>query len=159
MAHMKDKQNTIDQIREFNRFYTVLLGFLNRNYLDSGYSITETRILFELKQNPQMSANQLIELLHLDKSYISRLIRNFEQKEIVTRQTSLDDGRARIIQLTPKGQREADRLINITDLEISKLIEPLRPETRGSLCEAMETIIRIFRSHTTLQEVKHGSQD
>ena len=79
---MEDKERVITQIREFNRFYTVLLEFLNRNYLDSGYSITETRILFELKQNCQMSANRLIEMLHLDKSYISRLIRNFEHEKI-----------------------------------------------------------------------------
>lgn len=156
---MDDKKKTVDQIREFNRFYTVLLGFLNRNYLDSGYSITETRILFELKQNPQMSANQLIDLLHLDKSYISRLIRNFEQKGIVTRETSLHDGRARIIHLTSKGQSEANRLIDITDRKISKLIEPLHPEACGSLCEAMETIIGAFRSHANLQEGNYGGQD
>ena len=46
---MTNKQETINQIREFNRFYTVLFGFLNRNYLDSNYSVTETRILFELR--------------------------------------------------------------------------------------------------------------
>ena len=66
---MDNRKETIDQIREFNRFYTVLLGFLNRNYLNTEYSVTETRILFELKQNRQMMANDLTDILHLDKSY------------------------------------------------------------------------------------------
>lgn len=141
---MEEKKAAIDQIREFNRFYTVLLGFLNRNYLDSGYSVTETRILFELKQNGQMSANQIIELLHLDKGYISRLIRNFEQKDMVTRQTNTDDRRALMIQLTPKGQAETDRLIAVTNQEIYRLIENFNPETCKDLCKSMKNIISIF---------------
>lgn len=152
---MEDKERVITQIREFNRFYTVLLEFLNRNYLDSGYSITETRILFELKQNCQMSANRLIEMLHLDKSYISRLIRNFEQKGLLTRHTSSDDRRALLIRLTPKGQRETDRLIEMTNQKISALIEPLSAESCGRLCAAMETIIASFHDPTNLQEGNH----
>lgn len=155
---MEPKIETINQIREFNRFYTVLLGFLNRNYLDSGYSVTETRILFELKQNSRMSANQLIELLHLDKSYISRLIRNFEQKGIITRYTSSDDRRALIIQLTSKGQAEVNRLIAITNEKIDQLIEPLDSEAREHLCEAMSTIINIFQNHTNWQEKRHENK-
>lgn len=138
---MEDRTKTINQIREFNRFYTVLSGFLNRNYLDSGYSVTETRILFELKQQEQMSANQLIEMLQLDKSYISRLIRNFEQKGLITRQISSVDRRALNIRLTAEGENETSRLIDITNRKISELIEPLDAEACSRLCRAMETII------------------
>lgn len=142
---MENKQETIDQIRAFNRFYTVLLGFLNRDYLDSGYSVTETRILFELKQNVQMSANQILDMLHLDKSYISRLIRSFEQKGLLTRQTSREDGRARIITLTPKGAAEAERLITLTNRKIYALVEPLDADACSSLCQAMATIAESFQ--------------
>lgn len=147
---MGNRQETIDQIREFNRFYTVLLGFLNRNYLDSGYSVTETRILFELDQNRQMNANRLIDMLHLDKGYISRLIRSFEQKGLVTRTTSPDDRRSLIIQLTPKGLSETERLIDITDREIDALIGQFDPETCGQLCRSMKRIIDIFSEKNNL---------
>ncbi len=149
---MEDRWEIINQIREFNRFYTVLLGFLNRNYLDSGYSVTETRILFELKENSQISANRLIEMLHLDKSYISRLIRNFEQKDIITRKTALDDRRTLMIQLTSKGQVEAEKLIDITNNEIYKLIEQLNSETCNDLCESMKKIIDILSNSNNSQE-------
>lgn len=135
---MKDKESTITQIREFNRFYTVLLGFLNRNYLNSGYSVTETRILFELRQNGQMSASQLIDMLHLDKSYISRLIRNFEQKSLITRTTAPDDKRSLMIQLTSEGLTETEKLITITNNEIAQLIAPFDPEICSELCISMK---------------------
>lgn len=154
---MENKQEAINQIREFNRFYTVLLGFLNRNYLDSGYSVTETRILFELRENGQISANQLIEILHLDKSYISRLIRNFEKKELIIRKTSSDDRRALIIQLTHKGLQETEKLIAITNHEIFKLIEPFSLETCSDLCKAMRKIINTFSDNNNLQEEYHDN--
>ena len=154
---MTNKQETINQIREFNRFYTVLIGFLNRNYLDSNYSVTETRILFELRQNEQLNANKLIDLLHLDKSYISRIIRNFEKAELITRTPSLDDKRALIIQLTNKGLEETEKLINITNLEIFKLVEPFNSETCNDLCNAMKKIINIFTNDNDLQEEYHGN--
>ena len=34
---MQEKLDAIEQIRKFNRFYTPLIGILDRNYLDSGY--------------------------------------------------------------------------------------------------------------------------
>lgn len=154
---MTNKQETINQIREFNRFYTVLFGFLNRNYLDSNYSVTETRILFELRQNEQLNANKLIDLLHLDKSYISRIIRNFEKAELITRTPSLDDKRALIIQLTNKGLEETEKLINITNLEIFKLVEPFNSETCNDLCNVMKKIINIFTNDNDLQEEYHGN--
>lgn len=141
---MNEKQDTVRQIRDFNRFYTVLLGFLNRNYLDSGYSVTETRILFELKQNKQISANHLIDMLHLDKSYISRLIRGFEQKGFITRTAAPDDKRTLIIRLTSEGLKETERLIEITNQEIYKLVEPFPSETCEELCNSMKNIIHIF---------------
>lgn len=152
---MNGQQPYIDRIREFNRFYTVLLGFLNRDYLDSGFSITETRILFEVKQHGQISANRLTEMLQLDKSYVSRLIRGFEQKALITRRPSSDDKRMRVIQLTPKGQREAERLIGITNGKIYELIKPLDPATRGRLCGAMETIIDSLQNIGDPQEKRH----
>lgn len=156
---MEEKKWIIDQIREFNRFYTVLLGFLNRDYLDSGYSVTEMRILFELKQNRRISANRLTEMLHLDKSYISRLIRSFEQKGLLVRHTSSDDGRALIIRLTPKGESETDSLIDITNHKIYELVSPLTPETCKNLSHAMKTIIESFYDNTDLQEGNYGIKE
>ena len=40
-------------VREFNRAYTNLLGLLRGGYLDTPYTLTEARVLFELGQrNP-----------------------------------------------------------------------------------------------------------
>lgn len=39
---MEIYSKTVNEIRKFNRFYTVTMGFLNSGYLDSDYSMAET---------------------------------------------------------------------------------------------------------------------
>lgn len=139
-----EKQEAVSQIREFNRFYTVVLGFLNRNYLDSGYSVTETRMLFELRQREALSANRLIEMLQLDKSYVSRLVHGFEKRGLIIRKVDAADRRSFVIRLTEQGKEETDRLIQLTNREIGGLIEPLRESDRERLCGSMGTIMGLL---------------
>ncbi|HIY01047.1 MAG TPA: MarR family winged helix-turn-helix transcriptional regulator [Candidatus Blautia faecipullorum] len=105
-----------------------------------------------------MRANDLTEILHLDKSYISRLIRNFGQKEMITREVSKADKRNLIIKLTPKGEKETDRLIRITNQEILKLIENFTPVTCEDLCKSMKRIIDIFSKTNYSQEEENHEQ-
>lgn len=65
---------------------------------DSEYSVTETKILFEQKENGPTSANRLIDSLHLDKNYISSSIRNFKKAVLITGTPYSDDKHALIIQ-------------------------------------------------------------
>lgn len=70
----------ITEIRGFNRFYTSILGLLDQHILDSGYSLTEARVLFEISKTECCTANQLCSILDIDRSYMSRIIRKFEEK-------------------------------------------------------------------------------
>ncbi len=38
----------IDAARDFNRFYTNFLGVLNKAYLDTPFTLTDARVLFEI---------------------------------------------------------------------------------------------------------------
>ena len=63
---MNGYDKTINEIRKFNRFYTVSMGFLDSAYLDTEYSIAETRILFELKSYDKCIQSELAKVLHID---------------------------------------------------------------------------------------------
>ena len=41
------RNDIITEIRGFNRFYTNILGLLDQHIIDSGYSLTEARILYK----------------------------------------------------------------------------------------------------------------
>lgn len=135
-----DKNKVVDCIRQFNRDYTVLLGFLNQNYLGTNYSVTETRVMFEIFNQHGISAKDLCMQLQLDKSYMSRIVRNFEKKDIIYRKVSEEDKRANHIYLTEKGRSEVKKLIATTNTEIEKLIEKLDEKDCEEICDAMSLI-------------------
>lgn len=137
---MKDKDNVVARIREFNRFYTTLIGVLNKKFLGSDYSLTETRILFELNSNNDCKANDLVNSLHIDKSYMSRIMKSFEKKGLIEKQGAVDDKRANIITLTEYGKTVIGDLIAATDKQISELISSLTEEECYGVVSAMDDI-------------------
>ena len=139
---MKATQATIDSMQNFNRFYTVRLGFLNQNYLGTGYSVTEMRILFEISESAAVTARYLCDLLRLDKSYISRIIRSMEQRGLVYREVSAADRRALELRLTALGKQEIDRLNAATAMNIETMLDPFDEAEQQMLCDAMTCIMK-----------------
>ncbi|MHA2170041.1 MAG: bifunctional helix-turn-helix transcriptional regulator/GNAT family N-acetyltransferase [Candidatus Kariarchaeaceae archaeon] len=138
---MEDKAK---RIRHFNRFYTRKIGVLREGLLHSQYSLTESRILFELAYGKELTASDLSRELGLDPGYLSRILSNFETLGLITRTRSAKDDRARIIQLTNKGKQEFDVLDMRSREEILELLNNLTNENQDKLLKSMETIEEIL---------------
>src|SRR5215469_4089322 len=91
-------------VREFNRFYTGVIGLLREGLLDTPYSLTEARVLFELARQDAVEVAQLRRLLDIDAGYLSRLLARFEADALVSRTRSATDGRRQVIGLTGTGR-------------------------------------------------------
>ena len=143
-GNMSENEKTINEIRKFNRFYTVSMGFLNSAYLDTEYSIVEMRILFEIKIREKCIQSDIAKLLHIDKSYLSRLIKRFYKSGLIEKDKSDEDKRVTYIALTPKGIEEAERLIYITNNQIRTKISGLSSAECNKLCDALNAVISIL---------------
>jgi DNA-binding MarR family transcriptional regulator len=92
------------EIRAFNRWYTFLIGLLDRYYLNSGYSLTEVRVLYEIHHaEGGITAHALTALLGLDKGYLSRMLRQFEKDKLLDKKRSGTDMRSFYLRLSKKG--------------------------------------------------------
>ena len=80
------KADHIANIRSFNRFYTRVLGLLDKYILNSQYTLSEVRILYELATHENLTASDLIETLHIDKGYLSRIILDLRIKKTCSKQ-------------------------------------------------------------------------
>lgn len=94
----------VHDIRAFNRFYTNVIGLLDQYILNSKYSLPEVRILYELYHTEGLTASEIITSLNIDKGYLSRLIRQFEKKKLVSKKSSAKDGRFSHLYLTAAGR-------------------------------------------------------
>jgi len=80
-------------VRAFNRFYTNMIGLLRGKYLDTPYSLTEARLLFELGQREASEVTDLRRVVDIDPGYLSRILSRFTSDGLITRQRSAADGR------------------------------------------------------------------
>ena len=85
--------DAVAAVRRFNRFYTRQIGVLRKTYLDSPYSLGEMRVLYELAHGDQLTASDIGRALDLDAGYLSRLLRNFEKRGLISRTPSAQDAR------------------------------------------------------------------
>lgn len=135
----------VTEIRGFNRFYTNILGLLDQHIIDSGYSLTEARILFEISKTETCTANQLCSVLDIDRSYMSKIINKFEKKELISRQVSNTDNRNIEIHMTEEGMAVFHDLNNRANKQIEDLISKLESED----CEKLINSIRIIKKYFT----------
>ncbi|MGY1465289.1 MarR family winged helix-turn-helix transcriptional regulator (plasmid) [Bacillus toyonensis] len=119
-----DKKIIYD-IRQFNRFYTMVLGLFNNQILDTDYSLTETRILFEISERTECIANNLVQELNIDRSYMSRILRRFEKEGLIEKRSSIKDSRKNFLFLTKKGEELLDIIHIQSDEQINQLFNGL----------------------------------
>ena len=93
---MKNDNEIIKQIRQFNRFYTNIIGVVDKHILNSEYTLTEGRILYEIYFTKDCSAKKIKSHLNIDWGHLSRIISSFVKKSLVTKMTSSEDKRITI---------------------------------------------------------------
>ncbi|MEO8404978.1 MAG: MarR family winged helix-turn-helix transcriptional regulator [Chitinophagaceae bacterium] len=115
------KKDTVEKIRQFNRFYTKIIGVTNNHILESQYSLSEVRVMYEIHHYPAITARQIMQMVQVDEGYLSRLIAKLVKQKIISKIKSTDDSRASSLTLTKKGtdiflnlsQRSSDAVVGI----------------------------------------------
>jgi len=135
---------TISDIRAFNRFYTRFVGALDRHHLHSGLSLAEVRVLYELSNEPGLSASTIIDSLGLDAGYLSRMVKKFEARGLLGRRKSGDDARSASLSLTAAGRILFDELDERAAEHVGEAIAPLGERERVRLTAAMGVVTHLL---------------
>ena len=133
-------ERDVAAMRRFNRFYTQKIGVLSEGLLNSRFTLTEARLLYELAHRDNPTATELGRDLGLDAGYLSRILAGFEKKKLLKRTPSATDGRRYHLALTEKGRKAFAPLDEASRAEIAALLEPMRAGDRENLAKAMATI-------------------
>jgi DNA-binding MarR family transcriptional regulator len=93
-----------------------------------------------------MTATELCDVLILEKSSVSRMVRKLVRAGEVAEGASSQDGRAKALSLTPRGLASLNRIDDFAQRQVADALERMGPETRRGLAESLATYARALQA-------------
>ncbi|ARC92398.1 MarR family transcriptional regulator [Vibrio coralliilyticus] len=158
---MDNMNNTVDEIRSFNRFHTNLVGALDEGLLASDFPLVQVRILFELANNDDVAASDLMERLSVDRGYLSRMVSALDKQGLITKTPDTKNRKRIVLSLSSEGQKVFAELNDASANEVKALISSLSDNECTELVTALKKVRRLFRDPSikreyTLREPQSG---
>jgi DNA-binding MarR family transcriptional regulator/GNAT superfamily N-acetyltransferase len=137
-------ERQIAAVRAFTRFYTRKFGVLDQHLLQSPYSLSEARVLYELAHDDDLTAKEIGGALGLDPGYLSRIVQRLDDDGLISRKPREDDRRQVRLSLTAKGRQAFARLDRSSHDEVRAMLGALSVDDRQRLTGAMTAIERLL---------------
>lgn len=134
----------VNAVRRFNRFYTRRIGALGEGHLDTPFSLTEARVIYELAQRGTATATELGQELGLDAGYLSRILRGFQERGLIDRRPSETDARQSNLSLTDAGRAAFAQLDAAARRDVGTMLDALPVVEQDRLVRAMGTVERVL---------------
>jgi DNA-binding MarR family transcriptional regulator/N-acetylglutamate synthase-like GNAT family acetyltransferase len=139
-----------DEVRAFNRFYTLKLGLLNRSLPATDLSLPEARVLYELAYGPEAgrTAAEMGRALAMDKAHLSRIAARLKARGLMASRVSADHGRRRMLTLTEAGRAAFAAADAAARAQVEALVERIDRGARNRLGQAMRDIRAALNDQT-----------
>ena len=134
----------IEAVRGFNRFYTRRIGVLHEGLLNTRYTLTESRLLWELAHRDDLTATQLARELDLDPGYLSRLLSSFKERGLIKSTRSTEDARHQHLNLSAAGRRAFAPLDAQSRADVGALLGALDESQQQELLGALGRVERLL---------------
>lgn len=134
----------ISQMRAFNRFYTSVIGLLDKHILSSSFTLPEVRVLYEIYHQEGLTATDIVTSLGVDKAYISRILRKLEKEKLLFKKRSSKDARSVFLFLSEAGKKEYKVLNEASNQQVAHLLAQLTSGERDQLIYYMKEIKTIL---------------
>jgi DNA-binding MarR family transcriptional regulator/GNAT superfamily N-acetyltransferase len=130
----------VETVRGFNRFWTRQIGVLQAGLLQTSFSLTEARVLFELAHRAPCDATALRDVLDLDSGYMSRVVTGLKAQGLVGSRPDATDARRQLLDLTSAGRGALEDLDARSRAQVGEMLVGLSEWDRDRLLGAMGVI-------------------
>jgi DNA-binding MarR family transcriptional regulator/N-acetylglutamate synthase-like GNAT family acetyltransferase len=151
---MRTRHHRVEAVRRFSRFYTKLIGLLEEGLLESPFSLSEARVIYELAHHEGATATQIADQLGLDAGYLSRVLRRLDRRELLDKRRSSEDRRRVFLRLSPQGRAAFCELDAGSARQIAEILARLDAVEQRRVVEAMQTIEQLLGREDELHELQ-----
>ena len=134
---MSSSEQTVQQIRQHSRQLVRELDTLRGAFLDSGFTLSQCHVLFELSQHGSLTLMEIAENLLIDKSNTSRTVKKLVQLEVVRVDKVASDSRQKLFSLTKKGEKVLRNTTSVANDQVHAALQHLDEEQRQTVVEGL----------------------
>lgn len=142
-AHLAD----IDAVRASSRELVRELGFMQATLAATPHSASAVHALLEIGAHEGMTSAQLVQVLGLDKSSVSRMLAKLVAAQEVREAAARDDGRVKRLRLTAKGRKTVERIHAFGQAQVSNAFQRLNPSQQQAVAQGLSAYAGALRAH------------
>lgn len=143
------KNKDLELVREFMRGFNRKIGVLKTDPYDLGLSLSQASALVDIARSKKLRPNDLVSILHLEKSSVSRLVDGLIEKKLIHVTESSDDGRAKILTLTKSGETLVHKINRQINKKIKEFFYEQDPRGVKELSKTFENLAALHSNEDT----------
>lgn len=136
----------VEQIRADSRLMVRELGFMQSTLAATDYPPSAVHALLEIGAHRDMTAGRLAEVLGLDKSSVSRMLRKLIGAGEIEERRSAADGRAKLLGLTEKGRTTLNAIHAYGRSQVVSALDCLGTEDRQMVAQGLAAYARALHA-------------
>ena len=134
---MSDSETTVQQIRHHSRHLVRELDVIRGAYLNTGFTLSQCHVLFELSRHGSLNLIELAEHLLIDKSNTSRSVKKLIELGVIRVDKVTSDNRQKLFSLTKKGEKVLRDTTSLANDQVHRALEHLDSEQRRVVTEGL----------------------
>lgn len=130
----------VETIREALRKFNRRAGVLKSDPYGIGLSLSQSSALVDIGRFDQLKAGDLVRLLRLDKSSVSRMLDVLLEKRLITASHDPADGRSKILALTANGKKAVLTIHELSNKSVTDILNHLNLKEQQTLVTAFKSL-------------------
>ncbi len=154
MTNDTSNSHLIQQIRKFSRVLVRELDAVKGSYLESGLTLSQCHVLFELDAHGAMHLMELSDVLLMDKSNTSRSVKKLVGLGLIKSKKVATDHRQKLFSLTAQGRKILQSVTTRADAQVHSALQNLSPDQGRSVVDGLS----LYSKALTKSRLQDGLQ-
>ena len=138
MAKTNADDGIVSQIRRHSRQLVRELDVVNGCYLDSGLTLSQCHVMFEISNHGALNLVELSEHLLIDKSNTSRTVKQLVNQGLAKSEPVPGDQRQKLFSLTSKGEKVLERTSDLAQRQVNQALCHLTPTQQQTVVDGLK---------------------
>ena len=134
---MSSALQIVEEIRVASRKMVRELGFMHNTLAATQYSPSVVHTLLEVENHGSMTAAQLVQILGLEKSSVSRMLTKLVSTGELEETPSTDDARIKQLTLTAQGRKTVEKINSYGSQQVIAALQKMNPHQQQTVSQGL----------------------